>query len=193
MPTPGYDWEPNMSRKIFAAVAIMLLTVTGAVAQSARPYSGMQARPIKALSEKETADLKAGRGMGLALAAELNGYPGPLHVLELADQMGLSSEQRAGVQKVFDSMKAEAVRIGERLLAQEADLDRLFAERSVTPKSLQAATTAIGETQAALRNTHLRYHLSTVALLTPPQVHQYAQLRGYGTHAPDGQHGKHAK
>src|SRR4030095_2388307 len=72
---------------------------------------------------KRTSDLKMGRGMGLALAAELNGYPGPLHVLELADQMGLSGEQRAAIQKLFDSMKAEAVRIGERLLAQEADLE----------------------------------------------------------------------
>jgi hypothetical protein len=46
-------------------------------AQSAQPYSGMQSRPIKALSDQTVADLRAGRGMGLALAAELNGYPGP--------------------------------------------------------------------------------------------------------------------
>ena len=36
------------------------------------------------------ADLRAGRGMGLALAAELNGYPGPAHVLELADKLDLA-------------------------------------------------------------------------------------------------------
>jgi hypothetical protein len=34
--------------------------------------------------------------MGLALAAELNGYPGPIHVLELGDQLNLSSVQSRG-------------------------------------------------------------------------------------------------
>ena len=37
--------------------------------------------PIRGLSEQEIDDLTNGRGMGLARAAELNGYPGPLHVL----------------------------------------------------------------------------------------------------------------
>ena len=71
---------------------VSLTLVTSVNAQT--PYAGMQARPIKALSDQQIADLKAGRGMGLALAAELNGYPGPLHVLELADKLDLSAEQR---------------------------------------------------------------------------------------------------
>ena len=87
----------------------------------------MQARPIKGLSEQQVADLKAGRGMGLALPAELNGFPGPAHVLELADQLELSSDQRARVQSLFDAMKAEAVPLGSRLLDQEAALDQQFA------------------------------------------------------------------
>ena len=41
--------------------------------QPAQPYAGMQTRQIKALSAEQIADLKAGRGMGLAMAAELNG------------------------------------------------------------------------------------------------------------------------
>jgi hypothetical protein len=61
----------------------------------------MQTRPIKALSEQQVADLQAGRGMGLALPAELNGYPGPAHVLELADKLGLSADQRASVHPSF--------------------------------------------------------------------------------------------
>ncbi len=55
------------------------------------PYAGLQQRDIKALDEKQIADLKNGRGMGLALAAELNGYPGPMHVLELKDQLRLTA------------------------------------------------------------------------------------------------------
>jgi hypothetical protein len=169
---------------------VFLFAATGAVAQSSSPYVGMQSRPIKALSDQQMSDLKGGRGMSLALAAELNGYPGPLHLLELADQIGLSAQQRAGIKRLFDSMKAEAVSLGETLLAQEAELDRQFAERTVTAESLQTATAAIGQTQASLRNTHLKYHLATVPLLSAQQMHRYAQLRGYATQAEPGQRSK---
>jgi len=155
-----------------------MLASTAAVAQT--PYAGMQTRPIKALSEQQVADLGAGRGMGLALAAELNGYPGPSHLLELADRLELSAEQRARVQTLFDSMKREALPIGARLLEQEAELDRLFAGHTVTPDSLKASTAAVAVTQGELRETHLKYHLSTAALLTPVQMQRYADLRGYG-------------
>ena len=119
--------------------------------------------------------------MGLALAAELNGYPGPAHVLELADRHALSDEQRAKVQALFDAMKSEAVPIGERLIAEEAELDRQFADKTMTPARLEASTAAIGSTNAALRRAHLKYHLSTLELLTPEQTRRYGELRGYGT------------
>jgi len=157
---------------------VSLALVTAANAQT--PYAGMQARSIKALSDHQIADLKAGRGMGLALAAELNGYPGPMHVLELADQLELSGEQRSSVQRLFDSMKAEAMPLGSRLIAQEADLDRQFASRTITPESLKASTAAVAATQGVLRETHLKYHLSTGAILNPSQMTKYAELRGYG-------------
>jgi len=165
-----------MSRTLI--LCTFMLAATAAVAQT--PYAGMQTRPIKALSEQQVADLGAGRGMGLALAAELNGYPGPSHVLELADRLELSAEQRARVQTLFDSMKREALPIGARLLEQEAELDRLFAGHTVTPDSLKASTAAVAVTQGELRETHLKYHLSTAALLTPVQMQRYAELRGYG-------------
>jgi hypothetical protein len=152
----------------------------------------MQTRPIKALSEQQMADLAAGRGMGLALAAELNGYPGPSHVLEeLADKLNLSTDQRASVQRLFDAMKAEAVPLGSKLIEQEADLDRQFAGHTVTPESLKASTAAVAATQGVLRETHLRYHLSTVALLSPGQMRRYAELRGYGGQAPPMEHHHH--
>jgi hypothetical protein len=155
----------------------LMLASTAAIAQTT--YAGMQTRPIKALSEQQVADLGAGRGMGLALAAELNGYPGPSHVLELADRLELSADQRARIQTLFDSMKSEALPIGARLLEQEAELDQQFADRTVTPDSLKASTAAVAVTQGELRQTHLKYHLSTAALLTPVQMQRYAELRGY--------------
>jgi Spy/CpxP family protein refolding chaperone len=127
--------------------------------------------------------------MGLALAAELNGYPGPIHVLELADKLELTATQRAQMEALFAAMKAEAVPLGERLIAQEADLDRQFSSRTITPALLVQGTEAIGLTQAALRNAHLKYHLATVGILTPDQTHRYAELRGYA--AADRHPGHH--
>jgi LTXXQ motif family protein len=119
----------------------------------------------------------------LALAAELNGYPGPVHLLELADRLGLSELQRSQIQGLFAAMKAEAVPLGERLIQQETDLDRQFAQRTITPASLTEAVAAIGVTRAALQEAHLKYHLSTVGLLTSEQVRRYSELRGYSNPA----------
>ena len=171
------------------AVGLMACLGATASAQAPQPYAGLQERPIKALSEQQIADLKAGRGMGLALAAELNGYPGPSHLLELAGQLGLSLDQQAGIGMLFEAMKAEAIPIGERLIGQEEALDRLFANHTVTSEALQVATAQIGETQARLREAHLKYHLSTVALLQPHQLARYATLRGYAGGAIEHHHG----
>jgi Spy/CpxP family protein refolding chaperone len=164
--------------KTRSILAVLVLTSTAAFAQT--PYAGMQNRPIKALSEQQLADLGAGRGMGLALAAELNGYPGPSHVLELADKLELTADQRARIQRLFDSMKAEALPLGSKLIELEADLDKQFASRTVTPESLKVSTAAVAVTQGELRETHLKYHLSTAAVLSPGQMQHYAELRGYG-------------
>jgi hypothetical protein len=178
----------NMNR-VLACVLVAFTFATGtSLAQSPQPYAGLEVRPIKALSDQQVGDLRAGRGMGLALAAELNGYPGPMHVLELAEPLGLSDQQRAKLQELFTAMKAEAVPLGEKLIAQEADLDHQFANRTISPASLATSTGAIGATHAALRGAHLRYHLSTVEVLTPPQIRRYAELRGYKA---DTQHGQH--
>jgi Spy/CpxP family protein refolding chaperone len=167
-----------------AALAVLMLIAAGAAAGAQAPptgpYAGLETRAIKALSDQEIADLTAGRGMGTALPAELNGYPGPNHVLEYADQLSLTEQQRAAVKQLFDSMKAEAIPLGHRLIAAERDLDRDFAARTITPERLKAATAAIAQIRGELRNTHLKYHLSTAALLAPDQIHRYAELRGYG-------------
>jgi Spy/CpxP family protein refolding chaperone len=167
-----------MMMKIWPLIASIAF-VTSVHAQT--PYAGMQGRSIKALSDQQIADLNAGRGMGLALAAELNGYPGPSHVLELADKLNLTADQRANMQRLFDAMKDEAMPLGSKLIEQEAELDGQFASRTVTPESLKASTAAVAATQGILRETHLKYHLSTGSILTPAQMTKYAELRGYGS------------
>jgi hypothetical protein len=88
-------------------------------------------------------------------------------------------------------MKAEAIPVGSRLIEQEAELDRLFASRAITAERLKAMTSSIAETQGVLRDTHLKYHLSTAALLTSHQMQRYAELRGYSGGNADHQHQGH--
>ena len=178
------SWKAALAGLAVAAASAQALAQTS----QQQPYSGLKVREVKALSAEQMTALAAGRGMGSALAAELNGYPGPLHVLELADPLGLSEGQRASTKRLFDSMTLEAILLGQKLIAAERDLDRQFAERTITPERLQAATATIAEIQGELRHTHLKYHLATTALLSLDQIRRYDELRGY-TGAPA--HGTH--
>lgn len=174
--------------RCFFVLVLLFGFSAAAEAQTPQPYAGMHTREVKSLSPSQLDDLRQGRGMGLALPAELNGYPGPAHVLELADKLSLSTQQRERMQSLFSAMKTEAIPLGEALIAQETELDRQFASRSVTPVTLAAMTQTIGGTQGALRAAHLKYHLSTLEALTPEQLQQYAKLRGYGDNVQQHEH-----
>lgn len=182
---------PSSRFRTVALAALVLATAsTHGFSQTppAQPYAGLEQRQIKALSADDLAELADGRGMGLALAAELNGYPGPRHVLDLSGPLGLTGQQRGAIGQLFDSMRAEAIPLGQKLIAAETDLDRAFADRTITPERLEAATAAIAAIRGALRNTHLKYHLATAALLRAEQITLYAELRGYAHNRPHTGH-----
>jgi Spy/CpxP family protein refolding chaperone len=160
--------------------AFAILALPAALAASERPYAGLERRPVKALSPEDTADLLAGRGMGLALPAELNGLPGPRHVLDLADTLGLDAAQRAAIARLFEEMRESAVALGRRVIDREAALDRLFAAPHQDEAAIKAVVAEIAALRGDLRFLHLRYHLTTRDLLTPAQIAQYRQARGYG-------------
>ncbi len=184
-----------MTRLVALILVSYSLLSNPSFAQDKQPYAGFGARQVKALSDQQIADLNAGRGMGLALAAELNGYPGPMHVLELARSLNLSDSQRVKMQDLIDAMKAEAVKLGDQVIAAEVVLDRQFADKTATESGIYTATQAIGDAQAKLRAVHLKYHLMVVDTLTARQVQQYAELRGYSGHHkhndPSVHHKKH--
>lgn len=172
-----------------AALPVLAALPAAAPAQEAEhPYAGLEAREIKALSTEEIAELRAGEGMGLALAAELNHYPGPRHVLALADSLGLSARQRADVEAVGDAMRARAVALGDSIVAAEAALDCAFAHGSIEEAELERHVAGIARLQGALRTVHLAAHLATRRLLSPEQVARYDALRGYA----GGEPGEHA-
>ncbi|MDP9130499.1 MAG: periplasmic heavy metal sensor [Candidatus Binatota bacterium] len=158
---------------------LAVLCTSGFAWAQTSPYAGQEQRAIKSMSEQEVAGLLTGAGAGFARAAELNGYPGPMHVLELADGLALNAEQRAATQSLMTQHKARARTLGERLVDAERDLDTLFAQRVADTSAVDAATRRVGLLQADLRAEHLKTHVAQTALLSGDQVRMYSVLRGY--------------
>ena len=148
--------------------------------KGASPYAGQQSREIKALSESDVKELREGAGMGFAKSAELNRYPGPTHALEHAEAMRLTPEQKDKLAELVKRHRAEARRLGERVIAAERELDALFASRTATAETVDRVVAGWGAATARLRAEHLKTHLETTALLTPAQVERYVEVRGYG-------------
>ena len=175
-----------MSRS-FRTLLFLILPLAGlapvTAASSESPYAGQQSRQIKALSDADIEELRAGRGWGFAKAAELNGYPGPVHVLELKDALTRSDAQVAAVTDIFRRMRESAVEMGERYIAAERALDSAFADGSPDAAELDQLVAAAEAARAALRMVHLEAHLLVRPLLTPHQRVRYGQLRGYGNEA----------
>jgi hypothetical protein len=145
----------------------------------AQPYAGQQQRQIKALSDDEVAALLKGDGMGYAKPAELNGYPGPSHVLELADALSLDADQRAATQRLMHEHKQRARELGAALVEAERHLDRAFAHRHIDEQRVTQLTMAAARLQAQLRAEHLATHLAQTRLLSSEQVRKYNEMRGY--------------
>ena len=168
----------NSWKSALGAAAITVLMASAGAEHS--PYAGQQHAAIKALGADEQAALLAGQGMGFAKAAELNGYPGPMHVLQLADALELTAEQKRDSKALFERMRAAAQIAGASLIEEERTLDRLYASKAATREAVDAQLTRIEAVRARLRGVHLHAHLEQAALLTPAQIQRYAESRGYG-------------
>lgn len=148
------------------------------------PYQDLLGRTVKALSPEETASLLAGEGMGFALAAELNGVPGPKHALELQAELMLDGTQVARIEEIRAAMSKEAVRLGRALVEAETSLDRAFAHGDAPAAHVRELIRASGELRTQLREAHLMAHLETAEVLTVEQNRRYGVLRGYATAGP---------
>ena len=143
------------------------------------PYAGMQNRAIKSLSDNDIKELRRGGGWGLALAAELNGMPGPAHMLELKEQIALNQDQVTKTQALLDDMRKAAIPTGERLIAAELALENAFAKGAVEEASLRRLLAEAESARTELRFIHLSQHYKTVQFLKPEQIKRYNILRGY--------------
>lgn len=163
---------------LFALAGLLPASATGQEHHSG--YGEGQSTQVKTLTQAQVDELLAGAGMGMALPAELNGFPGPRHLLELADSLDLTAEQREVVQEIFDRMQQEARALGTKVVDAEQALDALFAGGTVTEDALMERLKASETLRAELRRVHLAAHLETKPLLTMHQIHTYDRLRGYG-------------
>ena len=150
------------------------------------PYYGQESRGIKALSQKDVEGLLTGAGTpfgGMAKPAELNGYPGPRHVLDAieAGEFNVTPEQKDKIAALFEEMRAQAVQVGEKIVATEQELDDAFSGGTITDDYLQEKTVSSANLYGDLRAVHLQYHLAMMDVLTPEQVLAYNELRGYVT------------
>lgn len=143
------------------------------------PYAGQQNRAITSLSADDQKAIANGEGWGLAKPAELNGVPGPAHLLELADKIGLSPEQVEKLQQLFTDMKTQAIALGNEYMAAEKAIDDYFRSGSFSDRVLREKVDRAEQARANLRFLHLSYHHRTLDVVTPQQIKQYNELRGY--------------
>ena len=170
---------------------VLLFPLNAFAQQKPSPYEGQESRDIKALSDEEIRGLLNGQGMALAKAGELNHYPGPMHVLEFADQIKLTAAQRQRTEEIRKVMLDGAIPLGKRIVEKERELDRLFATGAIDNAKLDAALADIGRLQGELRVVHLRAHLEQKRILTPEQVTKYDELRGYAKAETHDEHHGH--
>lgn len=170
---------------------MVLALLMGSGAASAERLPEQVPSSLRSLSAEEIRSLRDGEGMGLARAAELNGYPGPAHVLEAVRQgkMHLYAEQRQALERIHTAMKVEAQALGQQILALEALLEAGFRAGRMVEADLGRQVEDIGRKRAALRLTHLRAHLLTAGLMSAEQIEHYYQFRGFTTESPDRGHG----
>jgi Spy/CpxP family protein refolding chaperone len=121
-----------------------------------------------------------GRGFGMAFAADQNGYPGPMHVLELKDRLKLTADQDAKMRELMHAMFAESRPKSARLLEAEAKLRHLFAGRAADDAALRTAVGEVERARSEVRLVHLLTHLRTRDLLTEDQRRIYHEARWGG-------------
>ena len=176
---------PVLIAPVYTTTASELATPTPSA------YRELLASDIRGIDPETIAGYLAGEGLGMALPAELNGYPGPRHVLDLRAELELTSEQTERIQSLFDEMQPRAIELGEAYLAAEAKLESDFRNGTIDEDGLFTQLQQIADIQTNLRFVHLRTHLSALEILSQHQVREYDTLRGYVEMPAGHEHQEH--
>jgi Spy/CpxP family protein refolding chaperone len=169
---------------IFTVVLLPVSSFAASHDSNRSEYAGEENREIKSLSEDDIEELRNGRGWGLALAAELNGVPGPVHLLEMKKEIELSPEQIEKIEALFEQMRDQAIELGNKLIDYERELNSHFAQGTINEELLRDLLEQIAQLRAQLRFVHLSTHLKTPDILTLEQIKLYNELRGYSADDP---------
>lgn len=180
-------------RKIMILIFTMSIVGIFVVAQdptvTPAGYESLLYTEIRGIGEDDIEGYRTGAGLGFALPAELNGYPGPRHVLDFSEELNLKSDQLEEIQDLYDEMLLQAIELGEDILQAEAELELAFREETITTDYLVIQLEFIEGLRTDLRYVHLSTHLSTITILTPHQIQQYNVIRGYADEGHTGHHG----
>jgi hypothetical protein len=171
----------NIPKVLISVVVIGITVITHAETVKHTPYAGQQHRIIKSFSAEDIHALKSGAGWGLAKPAELNGIPGPIHLLELQKELNLSEQQVDQIQAIWADMNQQAKQYGYDYLAAEEKLDQFFQSQQNNPTVLKELLDQSAIHLAKLRHIHLTAHLKAHPLLSEQQIKQYSHLRGYNS------------
>ena len=178
-----------MKNKVISSVFLLLVLIPFSAYSASNDshiskYAGQEKREIKSLSEVDIEELKTGGGWGLAKAAELNGMPGPAHLLEMKEEISLDAEQVKTIEALYQKMKKEATQLGLELIRPEKELNDHFANRTISDELLHKLLEKNARVREQLRYVHLATHLKTPDILTPDQIALYNKLRGYTSDDP---------
>ena len=171
-----------MRRPILVTAAVLALAAVAAAAaraQHAGHGSETAARHHRVHQAQEEFDrvIAEGRGAGLAFAADQNGYPGPIHVLEVKDRLSLTPVQEREMERLTTKMFAASRPKSAALLDAEARLRRLFADGIADEPRVRAAVAEVERARSEVRLVHLLTHLQTRQALSDEQRRRYHEMR----------------
>jgi Spy/CpxP family protein refolding chaperone len=162
--------------KIRLVLLVTVLFSTLCVAQTIPPDKGV---------------LERGEGAGAALYADINGYPSPKHVIDMADELNLSEQQLKDVQSIFDDMAESARAKGEEIIAREQEYHTMFKAGKATEAGARKLAVEIGRLRGELRAVHMIAHIQTKDVLTNDQIARYTKARLKARAAADKHSGSH--
>jgi Spy/CpxP family protein refolding chaperone len=172
-------------------ITLMVCSLLLPVQSIRMSYASQRMDEVKTLSADEIQGLLNGEGMGMARAAELNHYPGPRHVLDLASQLQLSESQRSKAQEIYNRMRDEAVHLGRAILFKEGELDHIFKKDEADSNELKTLVMKIVRLRGELRLVHLLAHLEMKRVLSKGQIEKYDELQGYKTRGQFDKYHRH--